>query len=537
MARRMPRGRRRAALLPALALIGLASGCGSQSDGNSSGKAGTEAKLAAQSSPCTGYGVPAISQQPVLTGNFNTLGDQIGADCMAWQSFIALNWAADPSNPGQPDLGVTWASFGDPGATGQTVWESYYEASTVFNPPSAAKLQWSAKRTGVKRLFRRSKFHDTELSLSGLGDGIEQAGDNKWLTSQSGNLTYYEVAFNQDEFDYITTNIFNGNDLTTFAGQAACASQAGQNGHGGFNLPVGAGGVAGASNDYDCTGNQQVYGQNVGAIEIKAAWTILPADGSLNYRYLTSPAQITDPFGTVTNATVGLVGLHIIRRVPGAPQFVWSTFEHIDNSPDKSPSSPGWTDPRMPPNPNQRARTRYTFFNPSCTPATDPTYQCVQNALPGTACNQQGQPAGCSPYSAPMQITRITPVDSKANSVTGYVWSLLPANSVFNYYRLVNVQWPANPTPIQPQTPTPLTAGDITPSVNVANSTLETYRQTDGCMTCHQGAPIAQPSQQKTALIAGRQRRKVQLRNLAGAAGQSPPASSYSFVFSSETVR
>jgi hypothetical protein len=284
-------------------------------------------------------------------------------------------------------------------------------------------------------------------------------------------------------------------------------------------------------------GNPAIYGRNVGTIEIKAAWTPLPADHSLDYRYKTAVAQIADPNGGFSQATVGLVGLHILHKVPGAPQFVWATFEQIDNSPDDAGS--GYTPPVLPPNPNQKPGPGYTYFNPGCTPAGDPYYLCQHNQLPGTPCDAQGQPAGCDPYTAPMQITRLVPTDSNAYTVTGYAWSLLPADSVYNYYRLINVQWPNSPTPVKPQSVTPLATGDITPSSKsgiVANTTLETFQQSqNACMDCHQLASIASPQNLTTILLAGGALHKVLPRDLVGATA--PYASDYSFLFVSETVR
>ncbi|HEX5872895.1 MAG TPA: hypothetical protein VFY65_20830 [Longimicrobium sp.] len=480
--------------------------------------------------PCTGFGVPAIQLKPVLTGNFSAVGDQIGADCMAWQSFIALNWQADPASPGQPDTTVAWSSFGDPASQAPTVWESYWEAADVFSRPLGTQVLWNTRRPAGKRLVRESKLDAANLTLI----GFRQALDHKWLTAQNGELTYYEVRINQDEFEFITTNVFDGADLTTFAGQAACV-RAGQGGRGGLNLPVGGGGSATAQNDVDCRGTPRIYGRNVGAIEIKAAWRILPSDGSLDGRYLTAQAQIVDPYGKQSSATVGLTGLHIIRRVPGAAQFVWATFEQIDNSPDQGNTPQGYTDPALPPNPNQKPRPGYTYFNPQCDSAADTVYHCGHNQLPDSAC-APGQTSGCDPYSAPNQVTRITPVDSKANSVTGYVWSQMPATSVFNYYRLVNVQWPVNSTAIAPGATVPLTGGDITPSSFVANTTLETYLQNDAssnnCMACHQFASIAQPRLQTSALVAGLRRRRVQ-----PVRANAQYASSYSFLFVTETRR
>ena len=165
------------------------------------------------------------------------------------------------------------------------MWRTYPVASAVFDPPARAS-------------------RGSSQGLLQLRSTLQSAGG--WLTSQSGSPTYYDVRLSQDEADYIREN-----DLTTFAGQAACVR-----GKGGFILLHGSS-VAGR--DTDCGGNPRTYGQEIGAIEIKAAWIVLPADGSLDYRYETSRALVTDPSsGKASEVTVGLVGLHIRRNLPGA---------------------------------------------------------------------------------------------------------------------------------------------------------------------------------------------------------------------------
>jgi hypothetical protein len=137
-----------------------------------------------------------------------------------------------------------------------------------------------------------------------------------------------------------------------------------------------------------------------------------------------------------------------------------------------------------------------------------------------------------------MQITRLNPVDSAANSVTAWYWSLVPAKSVFNYYRLVNVQWPQ--TAGNPQAPgqkVPLGQGNPMPvggsggaKTIVANTTLESYVQSSAsCMDCHTYAPIATPR-----LL---QAQPDGLRRITRNAAAPAYASDYSFIFSSETRR
>lgn len=518
----------------ALALVASLSAlaaCQQEGAGNEAGGSAAGAQTAV-ANPCGALAPTRTPQLPSNPGN-----DQLQVDCSAWQAFIALNWKADPTKRGAPDTSAQWASFGTPGDTSATVWESYWEASDVFSSTAPLKGSWQRKMPGVKALFRTSKFGATDLR------SIDQAGSgHHWLTSQRGELTYYEITMNRDEFEFITTN-----NLTTAAGQLACATQPGKaisDGpppppdapkRGGLNFPAG---MQPGWDDTDCVGNIASYGDGVGALEVKAAWTPLPADGSLNYRYKTAVAEIQDP---VTRAkrtvTVGLVGLHIIRkRFPKLP-WVWATFEHIDNSPDEAPNN-GFSPPKLPPNANQKPSPGFTFFNPTCNPNTDKIYKCVHNAPPTTRCLLGTNPATCQPFNAPMQITRINPVGDPANQVTAYVWSLLPAQSVFNYYRLINVQWPqaqiANPPP-GPGLRVPLTFGNATPAGQsggpgqiVANTTLETFQQkSNSCMDCHVFASIYTA---KTPQSAGGLR-------VGGKAAQPSYASDYSFIFIAETKK
>lgn len=526
-----PRRRIHHLAIIALTLGGSAlAGC---KPGTTAGNGAAPQATASIASPC---GQLAPTQTPVLPGTPGS--NQAEIDCTAWQAFIALNWKADPAKPGFPDPAATWASFGTPGDQSQTVWESYLEASAVFGGDGKTlKGMWQAKRPAVKRLSRISKLNTLDLS-----DITQAGGGNHWLTNQHGDITYYEVMMNQDEFEFITQEGF---DLTTAAGQLACATQPGKpvsDGpppippdaprRGGLNFPAGA---ANGWDDTDCTGNTRAFGQGVGAIEIKAAWTPLPADHSLDYRYKTAQAEILDPkTKAMRTVTVGLVGLHIARkRFPRLP-WVWATFEQIDNTPDEGPNG-GFTAPSFPANPNQKPSPGYTFFNPNCTPSSDPTYGCRHN-FPPRPCGSSGI---CMPYDAPMQITRIRPVGQTANNVTGYVWNMLPANSVFNYYRLVDVQWPqtgiANPVP-GPGLRTPLTMGNPSPAGAsggptqiVANTTMESFQQTsNACMDCHVFAPIATASAAQTSGL-----RKV----AKPFPGTAPYASDYSFTFIAETKR
>ena len=73
----------------------------------------------------------------------------------------------------------------------------------------------------------------------------------------------------------------------------------------------------------------------MGSVVIKAAWLDMagfPADQVK--RYYTRPVTMRDPVtGACGRVTAGLVGLHIIQKTPSRPQWIWSSFEQIDNVP------------------------------------------------------------------------------------------------------------------------------------------------------------------------------------------------------------
>lgn len=442
--------------------------------------------LLAAAGPATAA-CPAWSGVPELTPVIpcDSRGtSQVAFNRLAWQQFIALNWAADLAAPGQPDTGVPASAFGTPLPT-PVVWETFKEASEVFRPNGQPPLPWNARQAAPRAMLARipggklkatsplgvkALYDITKLGIaqaSALRD-IGEAGTNgSWLTAQprmNNYLTLFEKRLNQDEYNYITQN-----SLYLARNQPAFATTQG------LNMP-------------DGSATFSSYG-TVGAIEIKAAWIQLD-DPALWPLFKTSKAIVSYPTrngATVPKqVTVGLVALHIIRKTPNAQQFVWSTFEHVRNAPGKNELS-------QPPQP------WYTYYNPACNPATD-YYKCNPNQAPQSC---QGAPAGCKPdpYDAPVQVVRNTPISSApTNDIAGLnkqVWDAIAAanpDSVFLNYQLVNVLWPNNNSPIAPDSPVPLTAGDPQPPAAqqpVANVVLETYHQDKHCLSCHTYAPVA----------------------------------------------
>jgi hypothetical protein len=469
------------ALTILVAIAGLAAGRGLQAQSQTA---------ATPQWPCN-FNVPTVS--PTIP-NDATLSDQPTMNCFAWQEFIALNWAAASGQRGVADPSVTAAQFGAPNAMAPTVWETYKNQTEVFLARGAKPKPWNdpppappcasgtnaalalLKKPGARVLFMTSAFGDFIL------DDTNQAS-GPWLADQNGNLVYYEIKLDKDEFDTIVQNgFYNGAVQNETASTGKNPTPGGQYQ---VKLPAGC-------NPGSCPNNGQA---RLGAIELKAAWRVL-TDPTLYTRYLTSQAVLVNSAGACSNATMGLVGLHIIHKTVSQPQFVWATFEQVDNVPPASPATF-----------SNSACQCQTAIPSSCfkTMETASPYQnCKAGQTQGQACTPNTPPydktsASCPAY--PTQVARKRPISNNSsdpvaatNTAAQNLIAGSNAQSVFQYYQLVDVLWSGSPqdsytnTPGNPGPNPPLSMSGATPDPNalpVANSTMETYVQQMTCLSCH----------------------------------------------------
>ena len=279
-------------------------------------------------------------------------------DDFSWRSFIAMVWPVQQGMRGVPDQSK---SIGP--VSGPLVFETYKNDWEVFrqspgdNRPPPAPSPWNSY-TGANPCTTSGapitvNFGDVVLSSFSHFGNMGEAGQPPGpplvgpLPAQNGTYTRYFTAYNQIEFSQIAAQ-----QLYLRA-----------------NLPM------------------SDAGFNGGSIDIKAAW--MDMSGVKNpQRYYTRTAYMMDPFAnpvTCKKVTVGLVGLHIVQKTQSRPQWVWSTFEQIDNVPGGTSQGPfaynngkstqpmpdsnpnGWPPP---PTPSVFNVQRLTPINPS-TIATD----------------------------------------------------------------------------------------------------------------------------------------------------------------------
>jgi hypothetical protein len=379
---------------------------------------------------------------------------QANVNCLAWQDFIAANWQASPATC-TADATIPAAKFGEPNNTALVVWETYKEASDVFRKDAAPPSPWCSG-------------DPPSHGNKSLGSRFTQAGTGgAWLTAQNHHLALYEIRMNHDVFSYIQANrLYDATKQEDFAENF------------GIDLPNG-------------TAEFSQYGE-AGSMVFKASWIELPDPSQWPY-FKTSKAYVTDPTsdGSPRLVTVGLVGLHIIHKTAKSPQFIWATFEHVNNAPSAADIK------------NNALRSWYTFYNANCNPQTD-HYRCNPNVQPeGNGPSRPVFPRHpADPYDAPVQVIRENSISHTTfNDVAGlnqWVWTLIRAgnpNSVFVNYQLVDVLWANAPAVVPTAAAVPLTAGNPLPNPmihKVANTTLETYFQnTFTCLECHTKAAIA----------------------------------------------
>lgn len=310
---------------------------------------------------------------------------QSDVDTFSWNSFIALNW---PANPGkcEPDMEKLITEKN----SGPVVWETFSEDTDVFVDTGEKPADWCSQSNKPKKLSQIAKTSHRvieNLKLSGLGSNgyeIAQAVGGV-LIDQDKRFVRYEKRLNFDEYQYIVTNnLWN---------------QQGQQGKK-IEFPSGS-----------------IESGKTGAIEAKAAWKVLNPEEIKGESFYTTNAIVygTAPEQMPKEVTVGLVGLHIIHKTKSQPTWLWSTFEHLDNAPTID---------------TDEMKRLYSFYNPQCS---------------GQYCepNKQTVPSDIMPEEGmipPIQVVRTTPINESASDANKYYQKLLKG-SVWANYQLVSTQW------------------------------------------------------------------------------------------------
>lgn len=331
-------------------------------------------------------------------------------DTYSWRMFVALNWPAASGNRGVPDCAKPF------GSSSETVWRSYKFTDEIFLPGAKDPGKWNTPQPAVRmsEIAKASKA----VTKSVLGPVMQPVGG--WLIDQQGNPTFYQIAVDRTSYDYIVTNELYNADIANADSR--------------INFPN-------------------------GSTEIKTSWRILTSQDDSS-RYLSTIAVVDtfDASGKVTGAKkarLGLVGLHILTKAPGFPQWIWATFEQVDNV----ATPPGG---------------KASYSNPLAPPADVNQSPCAGHRIPCT-------PKPGKTFQSPDPLARSTPIAAVTAEFNRSVQRAFPG-TFLQYYELISTQRPNSPD--DPGNP----MGTPTPNI-LANTTMESYIQpTSSCMACHSTA-------------------------------------------------
>jgi hypothetical protein len=252
-----------------------------------------------------------------------------------------------------------------------------------------------------------------------------------------------------------------------------------------------------------------------GCLELKSAWRVLTDDEkkpenltALRQSYFITEALVPTLINVTTGSVtvikadetkprpemVALAALHVVGTTPGHPEFVWASFEHVENSPTQmkllDPTDPAPVD----------AAKDYTFYRKGT-----PTNKSNLNPVPD---ENTTPPVLLTLLDATKQtLSPIVDIYREFNSgddfikpdddvctLNGSVRTKLkatPSLSVWSSYQLIGAVWLKNPAMdfaagkrfvVRP-TPNVTFAGEI----RLSNSTMETFTQHKqfNCFGCH----------------------------------------------------
>jgi hypothetical protein len=388
-------------------------------------------------------------------------------DNFAWRAFIALNWPARlDAERGIPDPAK---SLGNPGPR---VWETFKSRYELFevgpNGRLAAPAPW-ASYGGRNPCGADVDNHTKTLASFVPFAEFNQASFTPGvfanpLIAQTGAYTRYETRVNEPEFSTLATN-----------------------------------GWSRAKNLPDEKHPARIP---VGAIAVKAAWRPLTSADTPALRaryYVAKDAEIVDVAKTLaagrvvcSKSDIALVGFHIAIKTKYRPQWLWSTFEHVDNVPPVGAGEAREPDAKD-------AGAPYSYFDASKADLGLWPPLGTQTVLPVDWSN----PPKLNPE--PMQVVRRHPIHASTMAMNQAYWAAPGVRgTVWEHYMLVAAQWPTVPQPpgpqnnggyfpglsVDPDTPREnyqTTDADKPTKENLVNTTIETYFQEEpsSCMACH----------------------------------------------------
>jgi hypothetical protein len=394
---------------------------------------------------------------------------QRGFDFYSWRTFIALNSPADgtpiDSEKAQADTPTKWEDMNNfkqlldvmlPANLQPPIWPTDTDAMKA----ERERLMPQACRDLLNARPDLMKDAPNRMIVKMIEESFNEPFKTGPLIDQQGHYAIFDILMNRQMFEYITVN-----HLNTKAGQAANADLA-------VDFPPG-------QNDRPAQAGKPAQAAAFGSFMLKVSWKILtPEEIAAKTFHMRRALVLMPPSDKrpCLDRTLGLIGFHAVHKTAARPQWIWTSFEHVKNVPDRNEVAAN------------KLSGGYNFFSVNCK-ADCPT----ENATPPFPWDPDPtlELRFRNNDSFKSQIVRETPLTDAAKNMNAVFHSMLPANSVWQNYMLLSTQWPSafaiHCTGLSSQNvPDPRTdfvkQPDMTCSpapTYFANSTLETYSQAD----------------------------------------------------------
>ncbi len=385
-------------------------------------------------------------------------------DWFSWEEFIALNWPASTTGRGNPQSPDDPSVFKNaaPGTT--TVWSTYKANWELFDQGNQRPTPFDSYDvpvaptcgTGtVSGAGPKKTLVMTSKGNSVLNDGVQAFSFP--LVDNSKEYVMYEVRYGRQPYEFMRGTDNDPKSWLYLAKNLVPPSQ--------ITMPP------------TLSTNGASKTNQLGSIMIKAAWRDMASVPKDQWpRYYVVDADVFDPSTQKCTATsVGLVGLHIVQKLDLFPEWVWSTFEHVDV-----------------------ASSSANTLLPAC-PSSDQA--CTQNGF-----KNRPQSTSLLPDQSqrvPVQVLRLNTIPTTPQGA-----STVDANTAFQAalagtpwanYQLIVTQWPFAANDMTQYKPPdlrgsyPCTSGLPFPVTGATNLTMETYFQSadsaagsgNSCMACH----------------------------------------------------
>lgn len=292
---------------------------------------------------------------------------------LLWQNFLALNFPAevidDGTNPPHPAPVPSDVDDLFTGSALPAVWSVWSDAHQLIPPNGSEPEPFGTERIAPPVCSEAGTLPVPTYEL--IADEYVQADQMGPVVDKQGQYVRFAITFNENMHDYVVDN-----RLYNLEGQAAF-SDAGNE----VDWPRG---VYAPSNP----------GSLPGSIFVKATFKILTAADNPDKFYKVNGFVYNAQGGAFgdqptvqeycqANVTMGLVSFHITRRTNSAPQWLWATFEHIDNAPTYQQVI------------NGSGTGLWTFFDGSSCPPVNGAPSCAFNVQPPQPWNPEAPGRRC----------------------------------------------------------------------------------------------------------------------------------------------